>query len=75
SVGNGDVFISLSTNGATCNYGYFVNKNSQGFEGQLSMLLAAYQAKTPIYISANENSRWSNSSNTVCEVHSIEYKR
>ncbi|MFU2509767.1 hypothetical protein [Pseudoalteromonas sp. ASV78] len=75
--GNGDVYVTLPTNGVTCKYGYFVNKNSNGYESTLSSLLAAYQAQTPIIIhglTANDK-RWSGSNNPVCEIYSVEYRR
>lgn len=75
--GNGDVFVSLPTNGSTCSYGYFLSKNSNGYESTLSSLLAAYQAQTAIYIYGltSEDKRWSGSGNHVCEIYSVEYHR
>ncbi|TQF70322.1 hypothetical protein [Pseudoalteromonas luteoviolacea] len=75
--GNGDVFISLPTNGATCSYGYYVNKNSAGFQANLSMLLAAYHSQTPVYIHGftAESKRWTGSKNPVCEVYSVQFER
>jgi hypothetical protein len=73
--GNGDVFISLPTNGAICTYGYYMNKDSLGYQASLSMLLAAYQAKTPVKLTGNESNRWTGSGNPVCELYSVEYKR
>ncbi|MEI8671951.1 hypothetical protein P4S52_08290 [Vibrio sp. SA48] len=73
--GNGDVYIELTRNGATCSHGYYIDKASAGYESTLSMLLAAYQANTKILISGYVNNRWAGSSAAVCEIYSVIYKR
>lgn len=75
NLGSGDVFVSLPTNGTICTYGYFIDKNSNGYEGIISMLLAAYQAQTPVIITGIESSRWPGSAGAVCEIYAVEYKR
>ncbi|MDC5855186.1 hypothetical protein [Vibrio europaeus] len=73
--GNGDVYVELTQNGATCSSGYYIDKASAGYESTLSMLLAAYQANTPVTIFAYENKRWAGSSYAVCEISSVVYMR
>lgn len=72
--GNGDVFISLETNGPQCAHGYYVDKSSAGYESMLSMLVAAYQAKTPIVLHGTTSKQWSGSSKPVCEIYSVSYQ-
>ncbi|NRB68229.1 MAG: hypothetical protein HRU48_12825 [Vibrio sp.] len=72
---SGDVFVSMETNGQQCNTGYFIDKLSAGYESTLSMLLAAYQANTPISIIAFEDQRWSGTSAAVCKISSVVYER
>lgn len=75
--GDGDVFVSLPTNGQICEWGYFVNKNSKGYESTMSSLLAAYHAQTPILIYGltADNKRWSGSNKRTCEIYAVEYQR
>ncbi|ELV8625806.1 MULTISPECIES: hypothetical protein [Vibrio] len=69
----GDAFLSMETNSEPCPGGYFVAKSHPGYDGLLSMLLAAYQAHTPIIVSAYPDSLWPASRQTVCELHSVTY--
>ncbi len=73
--GNGDVYVELNTNSSTCKNGYFINKTSAGYEATLSMLLAAYQANTPVILYGYKNNQWSGSSAPVCELYSVLYQR
>ncbi len=74
----GDVWVSLATNnGASCSYGYFIHKAQGGYQSNLSMLLAAYHAKTPIKIRGNTGVLWSGSNSETdpaCEVDSVQYR-
>ncbi|AIU68026.1 hypothetical protein ABF162_14205 [Vibrio coralliilyticus] len=72
---HGDIFISMETNGQQCSTGYFIDKVSPGYESILSMLLAAYQANTPISIFAYEDQRWSATTAPVCKIFSVVYAR
>lgn len=69
--GAGDLYVTLDTNGATCQ-GYWVNKNSVGYELVVSILSGAYYAGKPVRIQADETSKWSGSSQTVCEINYVE---
>jgi len=73
--GNGDVYVQLESSGTICSYGYFINENSPGFKNNFSMLLAAYQAGTPVRIEAYDDRRWSGSSGVVCEIYSVIYSQ
>lgn len=73
--GKGDVFISLKKNGAKCSSGYFVNRDSVGFESLYSMLLAAYHARTPVILGGYDDKQWSGSTDPVCELYSVEHKK
>ncbi|KAF7763149.1 hypothetical protein PUND_b0487 [Pseudoalteromonas undina] len=71
--GSGDVFVSLEYNGSICNYGYYLNKEDQGFEANYSMLISAYHAYAKvILIGLDKGEKWSGSGNTVCKLYSVE---
>lgn len=72
--GNGDVYLSLESNTKICAHGYFVNKDSAGFDNVYSMLVAAYHGRTPVRVYAYTESRWSGSSNPVCEIYAVMYE-
>lgn len=73
--GRGDTYISLQQNDATCVHGYFVNKESEGYQAMISILISAYHAGSPVRIYAYDNNRWEGSSNPVCEMYSVELRR
>lgn len=75
NVGDGDVYFSLTTNGAICTYGYFITKSQKGFDASFSLLLSAYHAQTTLKVNAIETSRWANSGSPVCEAYSLEIVR
>ena len=70
--GNGDIYVRLAKPATQC-AGYYVSLNSTGFKATLSMLIAAYQAKTNIRITGYINNKWSGSSNYVCEIYAVTY--
>ena len=71
--GNGDIFVKLEATSPICNGGYYINKSSEGFQSVTSMLLAAYHAKLPIIVKADEASKWVGS-DTVCEINAVYYQ-
>lgn len=71
--GNGDVFISTDANIEQCINGYFIDKASAGYEASFSMLLAAFQAKTPVQLSAYIDTLWNGSSGKVCALYNVTY--
>lgn len=75
--GNGDVYVSLPVNGVKCKGGYFLSKESNGYEATLASLLVAYQARTPVKIRGltSDDKKWSGSSKHVCLIYSVEYLR
>lgn len=73
--GDGDVYIRLQNNDATCSHGYYLNKAQVGFNANFSMLVAAYQAKQSVIIHADPNQRWAGSSSPTCKVYSVSYQQ
>ena len=73
-VGNGDVYLSMEANGEICSSGYFIDKSSAGYNGILSMLMAAYQANLPIVVVGYKDTHWSGSPNAVCELYNVTYQ-
>lgn len=74
--GNGDVFVTLESNGLICNSGYFINKDSQGFETNYSMLLSAYHAGIEVILTgSDQDTKWQGSKSTVCELYSVELEK
>ena len=72
--GNGDVYVELESKVAGCPSGYYVNRDDKGFNNNFSMLLAAYQAQSSIYIYAYDSTKWAGSSAQVCKIYSVMYK-
>ncbi|RSD32131.1 hypothetical protein [Vibrio pectenicida] len=71
--GMGDVVFKLSTPDIRCPDGYWLNKKDVGFEPTLSMLIAAYHAKTPIRAAGLTNQKWDGSRGFYCKLYSISY--
>lgn len=71
--GPGDVAFRIATPISQCPNGYWFTKNDPGFQANLSMLIAAYQAKSKIRIYALPDQIWKGSSGTYCKLYSIEY--
>ncbi|EHV5558131.1 hypothetical protein K0W35_004885 [Vibrio parahaemolyticus] len=72
-LGNGDVFVSTDAHSEQCSNGYFIDKASAGYEGIVSMLIAAYQAKTPIQLSGYTDAFWGGSTGPVCALYNVTY--
>ncbi|BFM10145.1 hypothetical protein R50072_02980 [Simiduia litorea] len=72
--GNGDVYVKLEESSTVCAHGYFLNRDSVGFETSISMLISAYHAGSSVLIVGDEQRMWSGSSNPVCEIYSIQYQ-
>ena len=70
---SGAVFVSLSTNGTICTWGYWLGQDSLGYKGIVSALLAAYHSKSSIAIYGDNNKRWTGSSNPTCKIVSIDH--
>ncbi|ESP95250.1 hypothetical protein [Pseudoalteromonas luteoviolacea] len=76
-LGNADVYVKLDTNGNYCKHGYFINKNSAGYESILSSLLSAYhtQSNIKIYAFTGQAHHWSGNAGPTCEIYSVQFKR
>ncbi|NRA72432.1 MAG: hypothetical protein HRU24_15555 [Gammaproteobacteria bacterium] len=70
--GDGDVVFRIANPTSSC-YGYWINKNDSGFNANLSLLIAARQAKTSIKVYGLTTQRWSGSGNLWCKLYAIEY--
>ena len=71
--GDGDIAIELeNSTGKTCE-GYWISKGDKGYNANLSMLIAAYQANTTIAVWGEPNNKWPGSSSYFCRLYLIEY--
>ncbi|MEZ8822893.1 hypothetical protein AB6E04_00945 [Vibrio amylolyticus] len=70
--GAGDVIFRVANPIKQCS-GYWINKGDPGFSANLSMLLAALQAKTPVIVHGltAETERWKGSSSVFCKLYQI----
>ena len=71
--GEGDVTVKLTTNTAGCIHGYWLKKTDPGFQTNFNMILASYQTKSKIRISAHTNQLWSGSGGKFCHVYYVRY--
>ncbi|MCE9687159.1 hypothetical protein LZP73_13250 [Shewanella sp. AS16] len=70
--GSGDVVFTVKNLGSNC-IGYWINRDDAGFEANLSMLLAAYHAKTRVKVAGLDDQKWSGSNSLFCKLYAIEY--
>lgn len=69
---NGAVLVRLENVNASCPNGYwFQDSANAGPKNLMSMVLAAYYAKAPIRIYADENSDWTGLASKECEIQLI----
>ncbi|MDK2594843.1 hypothetical protein [Pseudoalteromonas obscura] len=75
--GEGDVFVKLDTNGSNCIHGYFVNKNSKGYESTLSSLLSAFHTQAKIKVTGFTGAahKWTGNSGGTCEIYAVHFTR
>ncbi|MDE1243547.1 hypothetical protein [Vibrio aestuarianus] len=73
--GAGDVVFRLDKPIQQC-HGYWINKGDPGFEANLSMIIAAYQAKSPVMIYGlpAQSEKWKGSRNHWCKLYQITYR-
>ncbi|WP_239445605.1 hypothetical protein [Vibrio nigripulchritudo] len=71
--GPGDVAFKIKTPISQCPDGYWITKADPGFQANLSMLIAAFQAKSNVRIYGLPSQKWAGSSGTFCKLYSIEY--
>lgn len=74
--GNADVVVVLQSTSGVCK-GYWFNKDDAGYQSNLSMLVAAYQANTKLQLHGHEemSSKWTGSATHFCKLYSITYSR
>jgi hypothetical protein len=74
--GNADVVFVLQSTSGTCK-GYWFNKDDAGYQSNMSMLLAAYQANTKLQVHGHEEiqSKWTGADNHFCRLYSVSYSR
>ncbi|WP_245798238.1 hypothetical protein [Vibrio ostreicida] len=74
--GNADVMFRLATPSREC-AGYWITKDDRGYNANLSMILAAYQAKNPVVVYGliAESEKWSGSETAhFCKLYAITYR-
>ena len=74
--GNADVVVVLKNTSGVCK-GYWFNKDDAGYQSNLSMLIAAYQANTKLQVHGHEEiqSKWTGTETHFCKLYSITYSR
>lgn len=72
--GPGDVIFSIENSIPECTNGYWLKKSDPGFQANLSMLIAAYQAKSKVVVYGLPAEIWPGSSGKFCHLYSITYK-
>ncbi|MBA6233650.1 MULTISPECIES: hypothetical protein [unclassified Colwellia] len=70
--GGGDVVFRIANPTSSC-FGYWISKDDAGFNANLSLILAAYQAKTKIKAYGHTDKKWAGSGNFWCKLYAIEY--
>ncbi len=74
--GHADVVVVLQNSSDVCK-GYWFNKDDAGYQSNLSMLLAAFQANTKLQVHGHEEiqSKWTGSETHFCRLYSVTYTR
>ncbi|GAB6263551.1 hypothetical protein [Photobacterium sp. R1] len=73
-VGGGDVVFKLASPESSCPGGYWLRKTDPGFQANLSMVIAAYQAKTSVVSYGLPDEIWSGSEGKYCRLYAISYR-
>lgn len=71
---SGDVHFSIENSIPECSDGYWFIKTGAGFEANLSMVIAAYHAKSNVIIHGLPAERWYGSNGNFCHLYDITYK-
>lgn len=76
NLGNADVAFALNTTSGVCK-GYWFNKDDAGYQSNLSMLIAAYQANTKVLIYGHEeaSAKWTQTEAHYCKLYGVTYSR
>ncbi len=72
--GGGDVHFTIASPSTKCPNGYWLRKTDPGFQANLSMVIAAYQAKSIIRINGLLNELWPGTTGRACRVYSVSYR-
>ncbi|MEZ9526794.1 hypothetical protein [Enterovibrio norvegicus] len=72
--GGGDVYFTLASPADECPNGYWMRKTDPGFQANLSMVIAAYQAKSSVRIYGLPDEMWSGTSGKACRLYAISYR-
>ncbi|NOU52139.1 hypothetical protein HG263_16540 [Pseudoalteromonas sp. JBTF-M23] len=71
--GGGDVIFKLKDPIEQCT-GYFLSKSDDGFNANVSMIIAAYQAKTKVKVWGIPEQKWAGSSSGYyCKLYVVAY--
>jgi hypothetical protein len=73
--GNGDVMLKLESPIEACAKGYWLNVSDIGFQSNMSMLIAAFQANTTVRLYGLPSQDWPGSGGNYCRVYSVEYHK
>ena len=68
SFGNGDVILTVDSQPTGCDAGFWLSKSDPGFSSTLSVLLAAFHAKSKISISGDPNQLWGGTTSKYCKI-------
>lgn len=69
--GAGDIIIATANSGTTECPVYWMTKADPGFQANLSLIIAAYHAKSTIAIDGHTELRWPGTSGKSCKIYSI----
>ncbi|RDH43413.1 hypothetical protein [Zooshikella ganghwensis] len=71
--GDGDIIFNLVAKVNGCERGYWISKNHPGYNTTVSMIIAAYQAKSRVLVRGYAQRRWKGSAGPFCQLYSIRY--
>jgi hypothetical protein len=69
--GNGDVGFVVSASTPACAAGFWLRPSDPGFKTLYAQLAMAYAMKSPIRVTAYDDSIWSGSTGVYCRVYYI----
>jgi hypothetical protein len=71
--GGGDVIFFMANNSlsAMCPYGFWIRATDAGAKTTVAQILAAYQAGTPVVVSADPSITWSGAGSASCLVWDV----
>lgn len=72
--GAGDVIFSTANSGTTECPVFWITKTDPGFQANLSMIIAAYHAKTSVTVVGITDFPWSGTTEKSCKLYYIQYQ-